>query len=84
MRVGLLCLKTLLRELEAHQVGCWRVIVSICRREGWMGGEELFHGSSMTAAALAAGEGWERGLGKDIRAELGHPEGFQMFRHGCQ
>ena len=49
-----------------------------------MGGEELLHGSLMTAAALAAGEGWERGLGKGIRAELDDPERFQMFRHGYQ
>ena len=49
-----------------------------------MGGEELLHGSSVTAAALAAGEGWERGLGKGIRAALGNPERFQVFRHGCQ
>ena len=49
-----------------------------------MEGEELLHGSSVTAPALAAGEGWDGGLGKDIRAELGIYERFQMSSHGSQ
>ena len=35
-----------------------------------MGGEELLYGSSTTAAAFAAGEGWEGGSGKGITAGL--------------
>ena len=40
-----------------------------------MGGEELLHGSSTTAAALAsAGEGWEPGFCRGIVGELENPE----------
>ena len=44
-----------------------------------MGGEELLHGSSVTAAALAAGEGWERGLGKGIRLHWAIPSDFRCL-----
>ena len=50
-----------------------------------MGSEELLHGPSTTAAALAAGEGGrDGGLGKGIRAELGNSERFQMYSSSSQ
>ena len=39
-----------------------------------MNSEELLRDSSTTAAALAVGEGWERGLDKGIIAESGSYE----------